>query len=87
MPVDIERAARGLCVVCGKPKRFNALTCSNEDCHETFVTWCENQHGLYKKVSGPDGVVRRVPTRDIVEKGLKASELENYPAWGLEERK
>lgn len=77
----MKNADRGLCVVCGRPRRFNALTCDNEDCHETFVAWCEDQFGAYKKVVGPDGVTRKVSTRNIIENGLKASELVKYPRW------
>ncbi|MHA1286224.1 MAG: hypothetical protein ACTSPB_02350 [Candidatus Thorarchaeota archaeon] len=79
--INLKRANLGLCVVCGEPKRPEALTCYKEDCHEKFVAWCEEKFGIYKKITGLDGITRRVPTRDIIEKGLRSENLSNYPEW------
>ena len=79
--IDLKRADLGLCVVCGEPRRPEALTCYKEDCHEKFVAWFEEKFGTYKKVEGPDGIPHRVPTREIIEKGLRAEDLKNYPEW------
>ena len=85
MTVNIARADMGLCVVCGEPKRRNALTCAREDCHEAFVAWCEGEYGFYRKVvDETTGKTHRVSTRDIIERGIVMSELKKYPEWALQ---
>lgn len=80
--VKMENVALGLCVVCGEKRRVDALTCRKEDCHEIFIAWSEGQFGVYKKVvSLATGKAHRVPTRDIIEKGISGRDLVNYPEW------
>lgn len=69
------------CVVCGSPCPPGRMTCS-EDCHEKFVHEVEEEFGKYKKVVDmATGKAYRVPTREIIERGLKHSDLERYPEW------
>jgi len=52
-------------------------------CHEKLVDRLENEFGVYKKVLNLDtGKAHRVPTRDIIEKGLRQKDLRRYPEWG-----
>ena len=71
------------CVICGRPVPLPgfAITCS-AGCHEQFVADCERKFGRYKKVvSVETGLAYKVPTREIIERGLKFSDLPNYPPW------
>ena len=76
-------ALAGFCVICGKPKaesrRF--LTCS-EECHERLVERLVWKFGEFKRVVDAEtGKAYRVPTRDIIERGLKHGDLARYPLW------
>jgi len=70
------------CTVCGKTyERGRELTCSDK-CHEALLERLSDQFGPFKKVkSMSTGKAYRVPTRDIMEHGLKEAELERYPHW------
>ncbi len=59
---------------------LSQITCS-DDCHEDFVVALCAQFGEFKKIVGPDGVARKVPTRTIIEKGLRTADLKRFPAW------
>lgn len=60
------------------------MTCS-EECHEALVHRLELEFGMYKKVVDIEtGRAHRVPTRDIIERGLRYQDLKNYPEWGDE---
>ncbi len=73
-----------VCAICGTPITADRLTCS-DDCHEKAVDFIESQYGYYKKVvDAVSGITYRVPVRDIIELGLKHSDLVNYPAWDEE---
>jgi len=37
--------------------------------------------GRYKRVTGPDGKARRVPTEWIITQGIKGDALEFFPLW------
>lgn len=79
--VNFENADKNLCVICDKPTITCKITCS-DDCHEKFVEFCEAQYGTSKNVvDQTTGVSYKVPTRDIIEKGLKWEDLTNYPLW------
>lgn len=57
------------------------MTCS-DDCHEKLVHRLELEFGIYKKALDLEtGKTHKVPTRDIIEKGLKRQDLKNYPEW------
>lgn len=79
--VNFENADKNLCVICDKHTITGKMTCS-DDCHEKFVEFCEGQYGISKKVvDQTTGISYKVPTRDIIEKGLKWKDLTNYPRW------
>ena len=69
------------CVICGAPRLPLRYTCSDE-CHEKFVDKMEREYGVYKKVTDAlTGRSYRVPTRDVIERGLRWGDLRNYPEW------
>jgi len=70
------------CVICGKVyDRGRELTCF-EGCHEQLVERLIARFGEYKKVVRMrTGVAYKVPTKDIVELGLREQELDRYPVW------
>lgn len=73
------------CQICGKPCQPGRATCS-EDCHEKFVDRCEKEFGAYKKIIDlTTGLTHKVPTRTIIEKGIKQVDLHGYPLWPKEE--
>ena len=60
------------------------LTCSDE-CHEELVRRLISEFGEFKKVVRMStGVSYKVPTRDIIERGIREQALEQYPIWGME---
>lgn len=70
------------CAVCGA---FyidgRAMTCS-QPCHDKLVDHLLAKFGEFKKVVRVStGEAFKVPTRDIIEKGLREQELDQYPRW------
>lgn len=62
-------------------KFLGRLTCS-EKCHEKFVKYFEKEFGTNKKViDDTTGMAYKVPTRDIIEKGITWQDLPKYPQW------
>lgn len=79
--INLENANKGLCVACEKHVTVGRMTCS-KNCHEEFIKFCENEYGIFKKiVDSTTGISYKVPTRDIVEKGLSWKDLDKYPQW------
>jgi len=70
------------CIICQQIyDRGRELTCSDE-CHEELVRRLVAEFGEFKKVIRlSTGVAYKVPTRDIIEKGLRGEELAQYPLW------
>lgn len=70
------------CVICQNfytPGR--EMTCSDE-CHEELVRRVISQFGQFKKVIRQStGIAYKVPTRDILEKGIKEAEMDQYSLW------
>ncbi len=57
------------------------ITCS-EKCHKLFVRALTSQFGEFKRVVDQTTEKSyRVPTKDIIEKGLKWRDLARYPEW------
>lgn len=57
------------------------MTCSDE-CHAKLVSLIISKYGEFKKVIRlSSGIAYRVPTRDIIEKGVLEEELDQYPVW------
>ncbi|MBA7697334.1 hypothetical protein ES703_105999 [subsurface metagenome] len=75
------------CFVCDKTyDKGRELTCSDE-CHEELAKRLIARFGEFKKVvRQTTGVAYKVPTRDIIERGIKEQDLDQYPIWE-EERK
>jgi len=73
------------CLVCQQPyDGGRELTCSDQ-CHEELVRRLISQFGEFKKVvRQTTGVAYKVPTRGIIEKGIKEEELDRYPIWANE---
>jgi hypothetical protein len=71
-----------ICIVCQQfYQAGREATCSDE-CHEEFIRRVITQFGEFKKVVRQStGIAYKVPTRDIVDKGLKEEELDQYPIW------
>lgn len=60
---------------------LDRTTCSVE-CHEELIRQAEAVLGKYKKVIRlSTGVAYQVPTRDMIEKGIKELDLDKYPLW------
>ncbi len=70
------------CVICQQLyDGGRELTCSDE-CHEELVRRLVADSGEFKKVIRlSTGVAYKVPTMDIIEKRLRAEELDQYPLW------
>lgn len=57
------------------------ITCSNY-CHEKFIIKMLQEHGLFKKIiDTTTGKQYKIPTRVIIEDGLRQQDLKNYPLW------
>jgi len=70
------------CVICGTPyTNGRELTCS-QTCHDELVSILIARFGEFKKVvRARTGVAYKVPTRDILEKGVSEQNLDRYPRW------
>jgi len=75
------------CVICHQIyDGGRGLTCSVE-CHQELVRRLIADCGEFKKVIRlSTGVAYKVPTRDIIEKGLREEELDRYPIWSEAEK-
>lgn len=71
-----------ICIVCGNIcADGQTLTCS-QPCHDILADRLVDQFGEFKKVVRTStGVVYKVPTRDIIEKGIREQDLDRYPVW------
>jgi len=57
------------------------LTCSDQ-CHEELARRLVADFGEFKKVVRMStGIAYKVPTRDIIEKGISEENLDQYPLW------
>lgn len=71
----------GRCVICGKQCPLYLITCCDEH-HEQLIYELEQEYGVFKKVTdSTTGKSYKVPTRDIVEVGLKWADLKKYEEW------
>ncbi len=70
------------CTICGalyEPGR--EMTCSDA-CHDKLANRLVAQFGEFKKVVRmTTGEAFKVPTRDIIEKGVREQDLDQYPKW------
>ena len=73
---------KGECLICGDPVTGDRLTCGKFECHEVLVQATINTFGEFKKiVRVSTGEAFKVPTRDLIELGVKEQDLDRYPAW------
>lgn len=70
------------CLVCQQPyDRGRELTCS-EQCHVKLVRRLVAEFGEFKKVVRQStGIAYKVPTRDIIKKGIREQDLDRYLLW------
>lgn len=70
------------CVICQQfYEGGRELTCSN-DCHQELVKRLIAEFGgLRRVVRQSTGAAYRVPTKDIIESGLREQDLDGYPLW------
>jgi len=70
------------CVICGTPYfGGRQFTCSDA-CHEELLNRLVAKHGQFKTVlRSSTGEAFKVPTRDIIEKGIREQDLDRYPRW------
>ena len=82
-----DNSGKGLCIICSLPTTIACrMTCS-EKCHNEFIKLGEEKFGITKKVSdAATGISYKVPTRDIIEKGLAWRDLTKYPVWKEDEK-
>lgn len=78
--MEIKTVAK--CLICHQPyEAGRELTCSDQ-CHEELVRRLIAKFGEFKKVIRlSTGVAYRVPTRDIIESGLREQAIDRYPLW------
>jgi len=71
-----------ICIICGKLYESGRLFTCSEACHRKFIDMLVETFGEFKKVVDKQtGKAYRVPTRYILEHGLKHEELPNFPEW------
>lgn len=57
------------------------LTCS-DTCHQKMIHHILQKFGPYKKITDSHtGLTYRVPTKQILEKGIAQEDLRNFPLW------
>ena len=71
------------CFICGALyDQGREMTCSDQ-CHDELVRRLIAESGEFKEVvDQTTGIAYRVPTREIIEKGIKWRDLNRYPRWG-----
>jgi len=71
-----------ICFICQKIySQGREITCS-EECHDKLTSHIVAEFGEFKMVvRKATGIAYRVPTRDIIEFGLKEVDLSQYPLW------
>lgn len=69
-------------VCCNSDVQFNnTITCSNF-CHNQYILKKIEEDGLFTKViDSVSGIAYKVPTKLIIEEGLRQEDLKNYPTW------
>lgn len=74
------------CFICGKAyDQGREMTCS-EECHKDLVRRLIAGGGKFKKVVRlTTGAAYKVPTKNIIEMGLREQDLDRYPRWEEED--
>ena len=69
-------------VCCNSDVEIHSKPTCGDDCHEKFIVKMLEEYGTYKKViDQASGLAYKIPTRLIIEKGLRQQDLMNYPRW------
>lgn len=70
------------CCICDREyESGRELTCSDE-CHGELANRLIARFSEFKKVVRQStGIAYKVPTRDILEKGIREQDLDRYPIW------
>jgi len=83
-PIAVEPVFLNWCIVCGRlyaQAKGRPWTCS-EACPKKLIDALVKQFGEFKRVVDPrTGKAYRVPTRYILERGLKYEDLPKFPEW------
>ncbi len=70
------------CLICGNGIYADGRVTCSDSCHEEFVNRMIAEFGEFKKVVRiTTGEAFKVPTRDIIEKGVREQDLDQYPRW------
>jgi hypothetical protein len=70
------------CIVCGALYVSGRQYTCSDVCHDELVEQIVKQLGEYKKIIRVStGIAYRVPTRDIIENGVREQDLDKYPVW------
>jgi len=79
---ELQQLEAGICPACGSLipiARGRAYTC-DEACHGTWIASLLQKFGETREITHLEsGKVYAVPTRVILEQGIKGSDLEKYP--------
>lgn len=82
----VKPSAR-ICIVCGKAHTTGRIYTCSERCHKKFIDAMVKKFGEHKKiVDATTNKAYKVPTRVILENGLKHSDLPKFPEWKQTEK-
>ena len=77
-----NKLGKGFCIICDTPIGIKGRETCSKSCHEELVKIAEGTFGASKMVTdSTTGISYKVPTRDIIEKGLAWKDLAKYPVW------
>lgn len=78
----LSKAKSRVCVVCGGLYRVGGFYTCSEACHRRLVDALVREFGEFKKIFDLEtGVAYRVPTREVLERGLWCRDLKKYLEW------
>ena len=71
-----------VCVVCGTLYTVGRMYTCSEKCHKKMVDALVEEFGEFKKIIDAEtGVAYKVPTTEVLERGLWHEDLKKYPKW------
>ena len=69
-------------MVCGGLYRVGRMYTCSEECHEKMVDGLVEKFGEFKKIVDVEtGVAYKVPTAEVLERGLWREDLKKHPKW------
>ena len=70
------------CCICDREYESGREVSCSDQCHEELARRLLTRFGEFKKVvRARTGVAYKVPTRDIIERGIREQDLDQYPIW------